>query len=347
MTESTRDLNEFVNDPETTRSDADKLKALTTPLVDERLTSLGDDGYVSADDVMILRRSVFPDGIVSRAELTTIFALGEKAPDGDREWPQFFAEVCADFFLNEEDPRGYVTSAEFVELEKLVTRDGPQASRLEIAVLVRLMEKATSTPQEMADFVREQLSTMICSRQTPVIDAADTNLLRAFLYSSSGEGAIGITKNEAEFLFDLHDATANADNAPDWCDLFIKAIAAHLMQYVGYQPLPREEALRQHAWVSDHSVNVGGFFDRMFEGGLSGIRNAYRSGPSATRERLDSNAAKTEVSEMITAREAEWLAERIARNGSIDRLEKALIAYIKDLDAELPPKLKALVEKAA
>ncbi|MEL6361176.1 MAG: hypothetical protein AAFR21_08810 [Pseudomonadota bacterium] len=315
--------------------------------VEALVTSVGSEGYVSADDVLFLRRNVFADGIVSRSELEAVFALGERAPDGDREWPQFFEEVCADFFLNEEEPRGYFTSSEFTVVKSLVTRDGHKASLLELSVLVRLLEKAVSTPHELADFVADQFRLLIDQKQGgPAIGEQDTELLRRYLYASGGAGSIAITKDEAELLFDLQDLTANADNHPAWCDLFIKAIAAHLMQHVGYKPLPREEALRLHDWVKDQSVNPGGFFNRMFSGGLSSIRESYgRKSIVATRNEDDEIARA--IAEQVTAREADWLADRIGRDGKLADTERALIAYMKELEAELPPKLQALVSNAA
>ena len=50
---------------------------------------------------------------------------------------------------------------------------------------------------------------------------------------------------------------------------------------------------------------------------------------------------------VVTALEADWLADRIGRNGRLDDAEKALLRYMKELDADLPPKLQALVDKAA
>jgi hypothetical protein len=178
------------------------------------------------------------------------------------------------------------------------------------------------------------------------VTAEDAELVRRYLYASGGAGAVGVTRDEAELLFDIHDATTRGDNDPAWLDLFIKGVAAHLMQHVGYRPLPRHEALELHAWVKDQSVNPGGFFNRMFAGGLSAVRDTY--GRRSTRAlRNDEDEIARAIAEQVTAKEAEWLADRIGRNGAFDDLEKALLAYMKDLDADLPPRLQALVEKAA
>jgi hypothetical protein len=312
------------------------------------IRSVGADGHVSADDVIFLRKNVFADGVVSRAELAALFALAEKAPQGDKEWPDYFAEAAADFFLREEEPNGYLTENEFEDIEAFVTRDGAKASAIELGLLVTLMEKATATPPAMADFTADQFRRMIAARKGgPRISHADADLLRRYLYASAGDGSIAITRDEAELLFDLHEMTASADNDPSWSDLFIKAVAAHLMAHVGYRPLPREEALRLHDWVKDQTVNPAGFFGRMFSGGLSGIREAYGQRQSAAGRKNDEDAIAAAIAERVTAQEADWLADRIGSNGKFDDVEKALLHYMQGLGADLPPKLSALVAKAA
>lgn len=309
------------------------------------LSSIGANGFVSEDDVLFLRRNVYPDGRVDRSELLAIFDLAQRAPDGDPQWPSLFAEIAADYFLNEEEPRGYVTPGEFTDLKALIEgRDATSPNALHGELLVSLLGKAISTPPAMADFTAETIAGAIAAKPGGArIDARDADLVRRFLYAAGGAGAVGVTRDEVEWLFDLHDLTVEADNDPAWLDLFIKAVAAHLMQYVGYEPLPREEALRLDAWAEDASTNVGGFFQRMFDGGLAAVRDAYsprrKSGWAAKIER---DEVASEIAERVTAQEADWLANRIARNGRADGAEKALIAYMRDLNADLPPKLRAL-----
>lgn len=321
----------------------------TNDKIESLIRSVGADGHVSADDVIFLRKNVFADGVVSRGELAALFALAEKAPQGDKEWPDYFAEAAADFFLREEEPYGYLTDEEFQHLEAFITRDGKKASRIELELLVALMEKATSTPAAMAEFTADQFRRLVRDRikGAPRIDRADAALLRRYLYASAGDGSVAITREEAELLFDLHEMTASADNHPEWADLFIKGVAAHLMAHVGYKPLPREEALRLHDWVKDQTVNPAGFFGRMVSGGLAGIREAYGPKNSRSSQKNEDNAIAAAIAERVEAQEADWLADRIGRNGKFDDIERALLHYMRDLGADLPPKLSALVEKAA
>ncbi|MFN0022992.1 MAG: hypothetical protein ACKVS5_03750 [Parvularculaceae bacterium] len=315
---------------------------------DGLISHVGADGEVSADDVVFLRRTVFADGVVSRDELSALFALAARAPAGDPEWPDYFAEATADFFLREEEPHGYLTDEEFQHIQSLTARNGRAPSTLELGALVTLMEKAISTPAAMADFIADEFRRVVAAHKGgPRVSRGDADLLRRYLFASGGDGSIAITRDEAELLFDLHEATSGASNDLSWSDLFIKGVAAHLMAHVGYRPLPREEALRLHDWVKDQTVNPAGFFGRMFAGGLAGIIDAYGRKPSPASKKNEDNAIAAAIAEQVTAQEADWLADRIGRNGVFDDVERALLAYMKGLDAELPPKLAALVEKAA
>ncbi len=317
--------------------------------VDERLAGLGDDRHVSAADVLKLRREIYPDGVVSRGELFSVFELAARAPDGDPEWPVFSAEIAADYFLTEDEPRGYITPGEFTDIKALISR-ATRPSNAHVELLVKLMESAVSTPAAMTDFVADEIRRLIADGRDasarPRVDAERAGLMRRFLYAAGGAGATGISREEAELLFDVHDLVAGADNDPAWSDLFIKAIAAHLMQHVGYRPLPREDALRLEAWASDQSVKPARFFERMFAGGLAAMQEAYRPAPS-WRTKNEENEIAAAIAERVTAREADWLADRIAKNGRVDDAERALIAYMRALNADLPPKLKALIDNAA
>ncbi len=315
--------------------------------LETRLAAIGDDGYVTADEVLFLRRTIFADGIVSNEEIDALFALGERAPDGDAEWLQFFAEAASDFYLREEEPQGYLTPNEFQSLKARITGDSAHASALEIAVLVKLMETATQTPSEMGAFTGDQIKHAILSKPSgAVVDKNDAMLLRRYLFAAGGDGNVAVTRNEAELLFDINDATDSTRNNPAWTELFVQGVVNHLMAHLGYTAPSREEAFRRNAWARDQSVNVGGFFSRMLSGGLGAVRDAYaeKSVHETHNEKRDADAA---IAAEITDSEADWLANRIGRDGAFDANERSLLERMRKLEDELPENLKALLQRAA
>ncbi len=305
------------------------------------LVSVGAGGYVSAKDVTLLRQGVFKDGIVSDDELDALFALGERAPEGDAEWAHFFAEAAADFYLREEEPHGYFTDEEFQTLKARVTRDGASASALELGLLVRLLETAKSVPDAMSGFVADQIKAEIAAKKAgPRVSAQDASLVRRFIFAVGGAGNVAVTRREAELLFDIADMTAGAKNDAAWTELFVKAVANHLMCAIGYEPPSRDEALSTQKFMADRTVSVGGFFKRMIEGSLSGLK---ADGPSAQAERNAARAIAAAAAEKVTETESDWFADRIGRDGALHADERALVEHLKGLGAELPPKLKSIV----
>ncbi len=312
-----------------------------------RLAAIGEDGYVDADEVLFLRRSVFADGIVSTTELDALFDLGARAPSGDPEWLQFFAEAAADFYLREEEPEGYLTQDEFVSLKARVTRNHNGASEVERCLLVKLMEMATQTPPEMSKFVGDEIKKAILNKtEGPVVDKNDAMLLRRYLFAAGGDDSIAITRNEAELLFDINDAVQNAENSAAWQELFVQGIINHLMANLGYTAPSREEAFRRNAWARDQSVNVGGFFKRMVSGGVRAVKDAYTQ-DSAYEQQNEKRDASVEQAAKLTGHEADWLSTRIGRDGAFDKNERELLGRIKELKDDLPENLRALLTRAA
>ncbi|MGE0408292.1 MAG: hypothetical protein AB7P23_03410 [Amphiplicatus sp.] len=324
------------------------LAAKTAP----SLAAIGADGYVSAEDILFLRRNVFRDGVVSPAELDALFALAERAPKGDPEWAMFFEEAAADFYLREEAPEGYLTEDEFASLKARVIR-GAHPSPLKLGLLLKLLETATATPPAMAVFVADQLRAAILRKGARRgVTRNDVDLLQRFIFAKGGAGGLAVTRVEAELLFDINDANATAANDPAWTTFFVKSIANHLMAHFSYAPPSREEARARHAFMSDHKADIGGVFKRMARGGLGLAKRALAEAgreeeKSAQAQRNEQRDRAAAIAEKVTPVEADWLADRIGRDGDLHDSERALIDYMKQLGAELPPKLKALADKAA
>ncbi len=320
---------------------------MSDPSLSTRLAAIGADGFVSADEVLFLRRTVFANGIVEPSELDALFDLGDRAQKGDPEWFQFFAEAAADFYLREEEPHGYLTAEEFQSLKARVLRNG-HANALEVALMVKLMETATQTPPDMTAFVGEQFKAVILDKPDgPVVDKQDAVLLRRYLFAAGGDGHVAVTRREAELLFDINDAVETAHNNPAWTELFVQGVVNHLMAHLGYTAPSREEAFRRNAWAKDHSTNVGGFFKRMVSGGFGAVIDAYKNDKSVHEAHNEQREADIAHAERLTKTEADWLAGRIGRDGAFDANERRLIERLRELKDDLPEGLKALIDRAA
>lgn len=314
---------------------------------------------ITAEDVVMLRREVFGDGVVSRGEAEALFALDATAKDKCAEWPDFFVEAVTDYIVHQEKPAGYVSEDNADWLVRTISRDGMVDSRTELELLVHVLEKAKSSPNRLCAYALEQVAHAVIDGKGPLmhggklvpgrIAKAEVELLRRILYAYGGDGNIAITRAEAEVLFSINEQTAAASNDPSWNDLFVKAIANFVMCSAGYEAPMRDVALRQDSFFEQAEPEIGGFFNRMVSGGLAGILEAYRAPGDIEAEWESKNKAAEALArraETVDAGEAKWLAEHIG-DRPLHENERALLTLIKRAAPEIHPALKPLIDKVA
>ncbi|MEO1745477.1 MAG: hypothetical protein AAFR13_03010 [Pseudomonadota bacterium] len=315
---------------------------------------------VTADDVLRLRREVYRDGIASRAEAEALFAIDRVCGECAPQWDEFFVEVVTDFLVNSEQPKGYISDANAQWLIRAISQDGVVDTRTEIELLVKVLEKAKSSPASLSAFALQQVAHVVVHgsgalakgrvAQPGVVTKTDVDLMRRVLYAYGGDGHVGITRDEAEVLFDINDATVEAQNDPAWSDLFTKAVGFSLLASFGYAPPSKDDALARDVWLNDTDVNVGGFFSRMFAGGLKGYRDALATPTGVEVAFAEKNArreAANASAEMVTEDEAQWLIQRIGRDGVLHDNERQLLRFIADEASTIHPALKPLLDKVA
>jgi hypothetical protein len=312
-------------------------------------------GRITADDVLALRRLAYggPDIAMEMAE--HVIALdhleGDKAP----EWRAFYVEMLTDFLVEQEEPSGYVDDVKADWLIARIVHDGHIKTATELDLLVTILEKATKSPARLERFALEAVRDTVIAGSGParaggrhvpgVVDAADVALLRRILYAVGGDGHVGISRNEAEVLFEINDATTGADNDPDWPDLFVKAIANNVLFVSGYRVPARSEALRREAWLEERG-SVGDFFKRMVTGVADVLTGYGVPEPVTEDDALHGHDPDFASAERVDDEEARWLAKRLAHDGELDENERILLAALHDMTGEIHPILKTIIENA-
>ncbi len=315
---------------------------------------------VTADDVLRLRRDVFGDGVVARSEAEALFALDASCRDRDPSWDEFFIEALCDYLVMQEAPSGYVSEDNAAWLMRAISRDGKVDSRTELELLIKVMEKATSMPASLSAYALQQVAHVVMHGDGPlakgrmaragIVTADDVALMRRILYAFGGDGHGGVSREEAQVLFDINDHTLEAVNDPAWSDLFVKAIGFSLLAATRHVPVLREEALRREEWLEDTSVNVGSFFSRVFSGGLKGYADKLLQSDGIEAAYGEANRAfdaASAVAEAVDLDEAAWLVEHIGRDGVLHDNERKLIGFLKAEASRLDPALQPLLDKVA
>ena len=231
-------------------------------------------------------------------------------------------------------------------------------------MLVKVLEKAQSSPPRLAGFALAQVKKAVIEGDGPLahggtltpgkVGRAEAELMRRILYAFGGDGNIAVTRAEAEVLFDINDATAEADNDPAWSELFVKAIANFMMAASGYDVPSRQEALHREEWLDEPpaaSAASSAASPRAACGASStpiASRASRRTGRSATprgggdRRRRDRDRAKrpsgSPVGSAATAccRKREGAAPLHPRRGALDPSFAAVADRQGRLRAKLP-----------
>jgi hypothetical protein len=316
-------------------------------------------GSIKDADVLKLRRNYYADGQVTAEEADIIFALNDSCPVQDPGWADCFVETITDYVVDQAKPEGYLTTDNADWLIARISKDGRIETKTELELLINVLDKARWVPQSLVRFALEQVKDAVINGTGPlrsgkmleagVVTEADVDIMRRIIYSFGGDGNLAVTQPEADILFDIDGATAEAENHPSWRDLFVKAIANCVMAASGYATPSREEVLARDAWL-DRRGDLA--LDKMVAGiasGLRGIFEGYREQSDEERAiaRLTQQKIEIVTNEALTSIEAGWLAERIGRDGTLSPNERALLMFLKAESPSIHPNLQALVDKAA
>jgi hypothetical protein len=234
---------------------------------------------VAAADLVQLRRQRNPADAISRAEAEALLALDRMQRNSAASWRDFIADAIADHLISGE-LAGIITPEEADWLIAALAPTGEVETVTGIETLLRAMEAAREVPSSLAVFAIQQVRAAIIKGEGPtigprahftrVVDSEDTALLYRILIAAGGADGAAVTREEAEEMFDLHDATARSTNDPAFGSLFYRAIAHYAVHASGETVAPRQQALapdgaltnaapnsEQAAWLSELIMRDG------------------------------------------------------------------------------------------
>ena len=89
-----------------------------------RIAAIKKKNRIDAEDVLMLRREVFGDGVVTVEEAEALFDLGSSCSVQSTEWREFLAEAITDYIVHQEKPTGYICTKNADWLIGAVSRGG-------------------------------------------------------------------------------------------------------------------------------------------------------------------------------------------------------------------------------
>lgn len=288
-------------------------------------------GRVTAEDVVAVRREVWPDGAISAEEAESLFELHRLASDPGPEWADFFIEAMCEHVVNGQEPKGYVDDGKAAWLIGQIEADGeglPPRAAIDLELVVKILDRALNCPASLKSWALGRIEQAVARDRR--VGGDEVNLLRRIVFACGGDGALTVSQDEAQALWRIKDICLQSENDPGWKTFFVQAVANHLMAFSSYRPLERGETARLEAFVNDTSSSVLGFLNRMRDASFGDALKQARddlveSGPSAA----DHDRAVAAANEIAPA-EKDWLDGRILADGARDDYEEALLAFIAE-----------------
>lgn len=307
------------------------------------LPALKSKSDLTAEDALAMRRAVFAEeAVIDPAEADALVDINAAAITVAREWRDFFAEAITDFVVRQQSPVGYVSEAQADWLISACLRHGRLRDD-ELDALVHVLEAAEQSPARLSGFVLESLKRLALWRIEHQHRLAGTDILRLkrLLFAMGGAGDIGVTRSEAEALFDINDALGDSEVEGDWRGLFVSAIANCVLFQSTWAP-NASRARDQEAWLADLQPDpMKRLADTRSagEGVLHGLHAllTWDFDNQAWAESVEARSRIQEQAEVLTNEEATWLFDRLGRNGRLDDHERALCAFIQENAHGLSP----------
>lgn len=297
------------------------------------------DGTISADEVMALRRKAWPDGVIDADEAEAILVINDLVQNPSPEWTDFVVEAVGEFVINGSAPKGYVSDETAEWLIGRLDHDGRLDSMTELALIVRILEKALGAPDRLKTYALVQIERAVVFGSGPTRDGgtleagyispAECQLLRRVIFASGGDGPGSVSKAEAEMLFRIKDATLDGDNAPEWERLFVQGVGNYLQGWHGAKGLTRERAAELEAFMNDRTGGFG-----LILGGMLNLNTevlVYTAQEMlSTRTKSRDVMAEARADAAVTGPEQLWLNAQIDGDDKIDALEQALLKFLQE-----------------
>lgn len=197
--------------------------------LDDFARDILEDGIIDAEEVEKIKQRIYEDGIIDREEADFLFELnnGVSGKENHPSWKGLFVEALSDHVLKDEQSPGVVDQDEAQYLMEKIKGDGV-VDDIELALLVNITATAKECPESLNTFVLNSIKDAVL--EDKIIDADEVEMIKKVIYGSGGGAGEGIDRAEADFLFELNDATSGNANSPAWKDLFVEALSKHVLE---------------------------------------------------------------------------------------------------------------------
>jgi hypothetical protein len=306
-----------------------------------------------------VRKIIYSHDRLTAADMELVLDVARNAGrNPPQEWTNLFSEAVTDYVVRQNTPEDYIPQAKADWLVGKLAKGGGSSSA-EFAMLIDVMNSALDVPPSLSAFALREIKTAIMTgrrealsdedRSAGVITKSDVEALRAILCAATTGSAGHVTQEEAEALFEIAHATADAKVDPSFDDLFARSVGNYLLAISLHVP-SATDALHRENWLDDRE-HLPGFLSRIFSGEKTeSYRDTLKTPLQAAEQDMAALNSEDEIaraeSEKVTGSEAAWVVAHLTRDGALTSAEERLLQFLGAEAASIPPSLRALIEKA-
>ncbi len=316
------------------------------------------DAGVEPADVLTLRREIYANPTVSRADLTRLLTLGRAAGvAASAQFADLLAEVATDLMVRQVDPPKYINRADADWLIAELGRGDSLSCRAEYKMLAEMLRYAVSAPPALVAFIVRDVEARIVKghgADHPIgkVTKDDLDVLRTAVFAGAEGSALHVSRDSAEALFRIAQSTAGAANDPGFDDFFAKAVGNYLMGIAFHWTPSADDELRKEKWLEAKPEGVEGFLSAMLRGDRSDddidmMASVGEIEEARIRLANEADAREMAMASEIDPTETDWLLAHLTREGALTSAERSLLSFLKAEAPSMPPSLLALIEKQA
>ncbi|MBY5353471.1 hypothetical protein HFO94_07940 [Rhizobium leguminosarum] len=184
---------------------------------------------LTAEDIVLLRKHAFPEGIRTSDDVVAMLALNNSCPEKCAAWNAFFVEQLAGFIVHYTYPQGSLDEINVAWIMRMFTTDGVVNSALELELILHVMEISADVPGELRALTLDQLRLAITDniggyKLSRAVDRRgitrqDIDFAMRIFRSVAEGGVIPVSSVEYGVLQQIEQATLDCANHPHWAGI--------------------------------------------------------------------------------------------------------------------------------
>ncbi|ARM88570.1 hypothetical protein RHEC894_CH02275 [Rhizobium sp. CIAT894] len=181
---------------------------------------------LTAEDIILLRKHAFPEGIRTSDDVVAMLALNNSCPEKCAAWNTFFVEQLAGFIVHYTYPQGSLDEINVAWIMRMFTTDGVVNSALELELILHIMEISADVPGELRALALDQLRLAITDniggyKLSRAVDRRgitrqDVDFAMRIFRSVAESGIIPVSAAEYGVLKHIEQVTLPGANHPHW-----------------------------------------------------------------------------------------------------------------------------------